>query len=89
MGYSKGTYTILNEPMDPKATYFCTFDEFKDRIELKTRLPQVINKGKKRIEELRQGSSTLMLTEGKRDDVEEDDTKDETKETKSLFPTVT
>ena len=74
---------LLNEPMDPKATCFCTYDESKDRIQLEIKLPQAINKGKKWIEKMRQTSSTLILIEGKGDDVIEDDVQDEEDETKS------
>ena len=64
---------LLNEPIDPKAPYFGTCEEAKARIELEIKLPQVVNKGKKRIAKLRQASSTLLLTKGKGDDVEEDE----------------
>ena len=73
---------LLNEPVDPKATYFGTYDEAKEIIELEIKLRQAIKRGKKRIEKLRQASSTLLLTKGKGDDVEEDDGKDEVEETK-------
>ena len=63
---------LLNKLVDPKDTYFGTFDEAKARIEFQIKLPQVVNKGKKRIEKLRQASSTLLLTKGKGDDVKED-----------------
>ena len=53
------------------------------RIELEIKLPQAISKRKKRIEKLRQVSSTLLLTKGKGDDVEGDDVEDEEEETKS------
>ena len=45
-------------------------DEAKARIELEIKLPQVINKGKRRIVKLKT-STPLMLTEGKGEDVEE------------------
>lgn len=35
-----------------------------------------VNKGKKIIEKLKQSSTTLLLTEGKGDDIEEDDGED-------------
>ena len=44
-------------------------------------LPQVVNKGRKRVEKIRkstkQASSTLILVEGKSDDVEDDDEENE------------
>ena len=55
---------LVNELVDPKESYFGTFDEAKDRIELEIKLPQAINKGKKRISKLKT-SSTLLLTKGK------------------------
>ena len=73
---------LLNEPMDPNTTYFGNYDEAKVRIELEIKLPQVLTKGKKRIEKIRQECSTLLLIEGKGDDMEEDDTKDEANESK-------
>ena len=39
----------LNEPTNPKATYFRMYHEEKARIELEINLPQVVNKGGKRI----------------------------------------
>ena len=30
---------LLSEPMDPKATYFGTYDEAKDKIKLEIKLP--------------------------------------------------
>ena len=57
---------LLNKLVDPKATYFGTYDEAKERIELEIKLRQAIKKGKKRIAKLRQASSTLLLTKGKR-----------------------
>ena len=44
---------LLNELVDPKATYFGTYGEEKERIKLEIKLPQVVNKGKKRIEKLK------------------------------------
>ena len=70
---------FLNEPIDPKSTYFGTYDEAKARIEIEIKLPLFVSKGKKRIAKLRQTSSTLLLTECKGDDVIEDDAKDEEK----------
>lgn len=64
---------------------FSTYDEAKAKIELEINLPQAVSKRKKRIGKLRQTSSTLLLMEGKGDDViedEVDDVKDEEDETK-------
>ena len=69
---------LINELVDPKATYFGAYDEAKARIELEIKLPQEVNKGKKRIAKLKT-SSTLLLTKGKGDDIEEDEVKDEEK----------
>ena len=72
----------MNEPFDNKSIYFDTYDEAKAIIELEIKLPQVVSKGKKRIAKIRQTSSMLILTEGKGDDVVEDDAKDQADETK-------
>ena len=72
--------------MDPKSTYFGTYDESKARIKLEIKLPQVVSRGRKRIEKIiknaKSSSSSLMLTKGKGDDVEDKDEEDEAKETK-------
>lgn len=47
---------LLNEHVDPKATYFTTYDEAKTRIELEIKLPQAINKGRKRVEKILKGT---------------------------------
>ena len=61
---------LVNEPFDPKATYFDTYDEAMARIELEGKLPRVVNKHKKRIAKLKT-SSTLLLIEVKGEDEEE------------------
>ena len=43
---------LINEPIDPKAPYFGTYDEAKARIELSIKLPQAVNKGRKRMEKM-------------------------------------
>ena len=40
---------LINVPDDPKAPYFGTYEEAKARIELNIKLPQVVNKGRKRM----------------------------------------
>ena len=40
---------LVNEPIDPKAPIFGTYDEAKTRIELQIKIPHAINKGKRRI----------------------------------------
>ena len=35
---------LVNEPIDPKAPYFGTYDEAKTWIELEIKLPQVVTK---------------------------------------------
>lgn len=47
---------LLHEPVDPKAIYFSTYYEAKARIELEIKLPQVINKGRKRVEKILKGT---------------------------------
>ena len=61
----------MNEPIDPKASYVGIYEEAKARIELEIKLPQLVNKGKRRIEKLKTSSTPVMLIEGKREDVEE------------------
>ena len=58
---------LVNEPIDPKASYFRTYDEEKARIELEIKLPQAVSKGKRRIEKLK-SSASLLLTKGKVED---------------------
>ena len=60
---------LINDPVDPKAKYFGTYDEEKARIELEIKLPQAINKGKKRIAKMKT-STPLLLTKGKGEDEE-------------------
>lgn len=55
---------LINDPIDSKSTYFGTYDMEKAKIELEIKLPQAINKGKKRIAKLKT-NSTLLLIEGK------------------------
>ena len=54
------------ELVDPKATYFGTYDEAKARIELEINLPQLVRRGRKRIEKIiknpKSSSSPLMIT---------------------------
>ena len=73
----------MNEPVDHIAPYFGTYEEAKATIELEIKLPQAVDKGRKRIAKLRQASSTLLLIEEKCDDVQEDNVEDEDEETKS------
>ena len=61
---------LVNELVDPKASYFGPYDKAKARIELEINLPQAVNKGKKRIAKLKT-ISTLLLTKGKGEDEEE------------------
>ena len=71
--------TLVNEPIDPKAPYFGTYDEAKARIELEIKLTQAVNKGKRRIAKLK-SSAPLMLIEGKDEDEEKVEDKEETEE---------
>lgn len=59
---------LINEPIDP--------DEAKARIEIEIKLPQVVNKGKRRIAKLK-SSIPLMLTKGEGEDVDEEESKKE------------
>ena len=43
---------LINETIDPKAPYFGTYDEAKERIEFSIKLPQAVNKGRKRMEKM-------------------------------------
>ena len=63
---------LINELVNPKATYFGTYEEAKTRIELEIKLPQVVNKGKKRIAKMKT-KAPPMLTKGKGEDEEEGD----------------
>ena len=66
---------LLNELVDPKATYFGTYEEGKATIELGIKLPQVVNRGRKKIETIMKNtkplSPPLMHIEGKGDDIVE------------------
>lgn len=75
---------LLNEPMDPKETYYGSYDEAKERIEIEIKLPQVVSKGRKMIEKMmkntKQSISPLMLTEEKGDDIKDEDEEDDVEE---------
>ena len=62
---------LVNEPVDPKAPLFGTYDEAKARIELQINLPHAVNKGKRKISKLKTASTPLTDTEGKGEDEEE------------------
>ena len=74
--------SLVNRPVDPKASYIGTYDEAKARIRLEIKFPKVVNKGKRRIKKMKL-SATLLLTEGKDEDVEkvEDEEEFEKEET--------
>ena len=38
---------LINESINPKATYFGTYEEAKTRIELQIKLPQTVNKAER------------------------------------------
>ena len=67
---------LINEPINPKPAYVGTYEEAKSRIELEIKLPQVINKGRKRIAKM-QTKTPLLLTEGKGEDEEEESEEEE------------
>jgi hypothetical protein len=78
---------LLNEPLDTKATHFGTYDEAKDIIEVEIKIPQILKRGRKRMEEFEKkyGKSTelpLLLSEGKGDVVEKDEEEIEEKNKK-------
>ena len=54
--------------VDPKAPYLGNYEEAKTRIELRIKLPQAVNKGRKRMAKM-QTSTPLMLTNGKGEDI--------------------
>lgn len=61
---------LIDESLDTKVAYFGTYDEEKERIESKIKIPQILKRGRNRIEEYEKkyGKSTespLLLTEGK------------------------
>ena len=76
----------MNEHVDTKATYFGRYDETKARIVLEIKLPQEINRGRKRIEKIiknsNSSSSPFMITNCKGDDIEDEDEEDEAEEEK-------
>lgn len=71
---------LLNELLDTKDGHFGTYDEAKERIEVKIKIPQILKRGRKKVEEIRNKcenffeatKSPLALIEGKGEDVEED-----------------
>ena len=65
---------LIKKTNDPKIAYFGTYDEAKARIELEIKLPQAVNKGKKRIAKVKT-NTPLLLNEGKVEDEEEDEDK--------------
>lgn len=67
----------MNEPIDPKAPIFRTYDESKTRIELQIKIPQAISRGKKRVSKLKTVEAPLMLTKVKGEDKEESKNEEE------------
>ena len=43
---------LVNEPVDPKAPYFGTYEEAKARISLEIKLPQALKRGRKQVEKI-------------------------------------
>ena len=68
---------LINEPVNPNLPNFGTYDEAKKRIELSIKIPQAINRGKKRMTKLKTVEGPLMLTEGKGGDDEKEESKKE------------
>ena len=73
---------LINELVDPKVAYLVTYDEAKAKIELEIKLPQAVNKGKKRIAKLKT-ISTLPLAKEKGED-EEVENEEESEEEEPL-----
>ena len=71
---------LVNEPAIPNIPYFGTYEEAKKRIELSIKIPQAINKGKKRVEKLKTIEGPPMLTKGKGEDEDEESDDDEESE---------
>ena len=71
---------LVNEPAIPNIPSFGTYEEAKKRIELSIKIPQEINRGKKRVEKLRTAEGPLMLTKGKGEDEEEKSDEDDESE---------
>ncbi len=63
---------LVNELVDPKKPIFGTYDEVKAKIELGIKIPQAINKGKRKVAKLKTTTEPLMITEGKGKDEEEE-----------------
>ena len=61
---------LINDLVNPKATYFGTYEEAKARIELEIKLPLAVSKGRKRVAKL-QTKTPLLLNKGKGEDEEE------------------
>ncbi len=64
---------LINECLDPKAPYSCTYVEAKDRITIEIKIPQILKSGRKTVEKFEKkfrkpSSTTLMLIEGKGED---------------------
>ena len=70
---------LVNEIANPKLPTFGTYEEAKKRIELSIKIPQALNRGKKRVAKLKIAKGPLMLTKGKGED-EGDEPEDEEEE---------
>ena len=65
---------LINEPINPKAQYFGTHAKAKERIIEEIKIPQILKRGRKKIEKFekkfsKSTDSTLLITKGKGDDV--------------------
>ena len=70
---------LVNELANAKLPTFGTYDEAKKRIELSTKIPQTISRGKKRVAKLKTIEGPLMITKRKIKD-EEDEIEDDEEE---------
>ena len=68
---------LVNEPSIPNILAFGTYEEAKKKIELSIKIPQAIGRGKKRVSKLKTTEGPLMLTEGKGEDEEQEESDDD------------
>ena len=69
---------LINEPINPKAPYFGTYVEAKERITTEIKIAQILKRGRMTVEKFekefeRLAGTTLMLTKGKGEDEEGDE----------------
>ena len=66
---------LINELVDNKASYLGTYEEAKDRTSLEIKIPQILKRGKKRVEKFEKKCGRfdcpLIIAKGKGDDIKE------------------